>query len=60
MDTVKLSIEEREQTGNGPARRLRAAGRLPGVVYGKGTESKIHLAGPGRASGRPSRITATT
>lgn len=40
MDTVKLSIEEREQTGNGPARRLRAEGRLPGVLYGKGTESK--------------------
>jgi large subunit ribosomal protein L25 len=40
MDTVKLSIEERELTGNGPARRLRAAGRLPGVIYAKGTESK--------------------
>jgi large subunit ribosomal protein L25 len=40
MDTVKLSINEREQTGDGPARRLRAEGRLPGVVYGKGTESK--------------------
>ena len=40
MDTVKLSITEREQTGNGPARRLRADGRLPGVVYAKGTQSK--------------------
>jgi large subunit ribosomal protein L25 len=40
MDTVKLSIEEREQTGNGPARRLRSEGRLPVVLYGKGTESK--------------------
>lgn len=40
MDTVKLSIEEREQTGNGPARRLRAEGRLPGVIYAKGTESR--------------------
>jgi large subunit ribosomal protein L25 len=40
MDTVKLSIEEREQTGNGPARRLRAEGRLPAVLYSKGTESK--------------------
>lgn len=40
MDTVKLSIEERELTGNGPARRLRAEGRLPGVVYSKGTESR--------------------
>jgi large subunit ribosomal protein L25 len=40
MDTVKLSIEERVQTGNGPARRLRAEGRLPVVLYGKGLESK--------------------
>jgi len=40
MDTVKLSIEERVQTGNGPARRLRAEGRLPVVLYGKGVESK--------------------
>jgi large subunit ribosomal protein L25 len=40
MDTVKLSINGREQTGNGPARRLRAEGRLPGVIYGKGLESK--------------------
>jgi large subunit ribosomal protein L25 len=40
MDTVKLQVNEREQTGNGPARRLRAEGRLPGVVYGKGLESR--------------------
>ena len=40
MDTVKLSIEEREQTGNGPARRLRAQGRIPGTVYSKGVEAK--------------------
>lgn len=40
MDTVKLQVMERELTGNGPARRLRAEGRLPGVVYGKGTEAK--------------------
>jgi large subunit ribosomal protein L25 len=40
MDTVKLSIQEREQTGDGPARRLRAKGRVPGVLYGKGTESR--------------------
>ncbi len=40
MDTVKLQVKEREQTGDGPARRLRAEGRLPGVVYGKGTQSK--------------------
>ena len=40
MDTVKLQVKDRELTGNGPARRLRAEGRLPGVLYGKGSESK--------------------
>jgi len=36
MDTIKLAVREREETGNGPARRLRAEGRIPGVTYGKG------------------------
>jgi large subunit ribosomal protein L25 len=36
MDTVKLSVHEREETGNGPARRLRAKGLVPAVTYGKG------------------------
>ncbi len=39
MDTIKLSVHERTETGNGPARRLRASGLVPGIVYGKGTES---------------------
>jgi large subunit ribosomal protein L25 len=37
MDTIKLAVREREETGNGPARRLRADGRIPGVTYGKGS-----------------------
>ncbi|MBN1320552.1 MAG: 50S ribosomal protein L25 [Thermoleophilia bacterium] len=36
MDTIKLSVHEREETGNGPARRLRAKGTIPGVSYSKG------------------------
>ena len=36
MDTIKLTVHEREETGNGPARRLRANGLIPGVTYGKG------------------------
>jgi large subunit ribosomal protein L25 len=36
METVKLSVQERVETGNGPARRLRAQGQIPGVSYGKG------------------------
>lgn len=35
MDTVKLGVQERKEIGNGPSRRLRAAGLIPGVVYGK-------------------------
>lgn len=40
MDTVKLQVNERELTGNGPARRLRTEGLIPGVLYSKGAESK--------------------
>jgi large subunit ribosomal protein L25 len=36
MDTIKLSLYEREETGDGPARRLRAQGRIPGVTYARG------------------------
>lgn len=36
MDTIKLQVHEREETGNGPARRLRAKGMVPAVSYGKG------------------------
>jgi large subunit ribosomal protein L25 len=39
MDTIKLTVQEREETGNGPARRLRAQGLIPGVSYGKGKEA---------------------
>jgi len=39
MDTIKLSVCERAETGDGPARRLRAQGRIPGVAYGKGKAS---------------------
>jgi large subunit ribosomal protein L25 len=35
-----LVAEVRDATGKGVARRLRAAGRIPAVVYGKGAESK--------------------
>ena len=38
MDT-KLVAERREGTGKGFARKLRAAGRVPAVLYGHGTDS---------------------
>jgi large subunit ribosomal protein L25 len=34
----KLKAEQREGAGKGAARKLRAAGRIPGVVYGHGME----------------------
>lgn len=39
METLILEVERREGTGKGPARRARAAGRIPGVLYGGGRAS---------------------
>ena len=36
MDTVRLVVQKRLETGKGSARRLRSAGKLPAVVYGRG------------------------
>ena len=41
METVKLAVETRDHSGKGPAKRLRARGRVPGVVYGKGESFPI-------------------
>ncbi len=38
MASASLSAEMRSDTGKGVARKLRAAGRVPGVVYGHGRE----------------------
>lgn len=38
MAEVKLNIERREGTGKGVARRARAAGLVPGVIYGLGMD----------------------
>ena len=38
MATASLSAELRSDTGKGVARKLRAAGRVPGVVYGHARE----------------------
>ncbi len=39
MAQVVLEVEARENAGKGFARRLRAAGKVPAVVYGKGMEA---------------------
>ncbi len=38
MAEITLKAETGRELGNGPARRLRAAGKVPGVVYGLGAE----------------------
>lgn len=39
MEKIAIKAEVRAGRGKGPARRLRAAGRLPGVVYGPGVDA---------------------
>ncbi len=43
MELVPLTVEAREETGKGPARRLRAEGVVPGVVYGLHRDT-LHIA----------------
>lgn len=38
MSEITLDAEVRTETGSRPAGRLRAAGKLPAVLYGKGVE----------------------
>lgn len=39
METVELNVEPRDEYGKGPARRLRAAGRIPAIIYGPNRET---------------------
>jgi large subunit ribosomal protein L25 len=43
---TKVIAEVRENFGKGFARRLRAAGKIPAVIYGHGTDP-VHVALPG-------------
>ena len=43
MDIRELTIESREGTGKGPARRLRRAGRVPAILYGGAAPVNISL-----------------
>jgi len=38
MKKISLAANQRRETGKGPARRLRAAGKVPAVFYGKKSE----------------------
>jgi len=45
-DYTKLAAETRTNFGKGAARKIRAAGKIPAVVYGHGTEPQ-HITLPG-------------
>ena len=40
MSVMKLTAFVRKEAGKGPARRLRMAGRIPAVLYGKSIEPR--------------------
>ena len=40
MPEVRIKAEPRTEFGKGPSRRIRRAGRVPGVMYGHGAESR--------------------
>jgi large subunit ribosomal protein L25 len=43
MNIRELTIEARDTTGKGPARRLRRAGRVPAIMYGAASPVKISV-----------------
>ncbi|KQQ26727.1 50S ribosomal protein L25/general stress protein Ctc [Frondihabitans sp. Leaf304] len=45
-DSNKLSVERRSSFGKGAARKIRAADKIPAVIYGHGTEP-VHISMPG-------------
>ena len=45
MPQIAINAEARSDFGKGAARRLRRAGQIPAVIYGKGTEV-LHVALP--------------
>ncbi|MGA5322703.1 50S ribosomal protein L25/general stress protein Ctc [Streptomyces seoulensis] len=46
MSEVKLAVESRTEFGKGAARRIRRDNKVPGVLYGHGSEP-LHLTLPG-------------
>lgn len=43
MQAIALESSTREGSGKGPARRLRAAGRIPAVIYGHGIAAPLSV-----------------
>lgn len=48
-DQLKLAAESRTEFGKGAARRARAAGKIPAVLYGHGADP-VHVLLPGHAT----------
>ena len=46
MPEVSIAAEPRTEFGKGPARRTRAHGKVPGILYGHGTDTR-HVTLPG-------------
>ena len=46
MSEIKITAEPRPDFGKGYARRIRAAGNIPAVIYGNGKEPKHVILGP--------------
>jgi large subunit ribosomal protein L25 len=57
MSEFKLAAEHRSEAGKGAARRLRASGRVPAVLYGHGTKPQ-HLSVDARQFGQALRTDA--
>jgi large subunit ribosomal protein L25 len=57
MSEYKLAAENRSEAGKGAARRLRASGRVPAVLYGHGTKPQ-HLSVNARQFGQALRTDA--
>ena len=57
MSEYKLAAQPRAETGKGAARRARAAGRVPAVLYGHGTKPQ-HLSVDARQLGQALRTDA--
>jgi len=45
MESVKLTVQPRQHTGKGAARRLRRAGKVPAVLYGHGATEALAIIG---------------
>jgi len=46
MGRFEVNVEKREKTGKGVARKLRTAGKIPAIVYGRNLDSQALIVNP--------------